>query len=200
MIYFRDVIYLYEMVSTHNDVLSNRLDQYNISQEFVVDLVEAYPLVLEYVPYQYKTQTMCDSAVSKDQYRSSEMCQKAGKKLDKKKYIIKMSFKFGQITITSKDFHKKKQITDINTIDLDRIIVSDPLSCNNGKDRKYIIGYETDAGITALYIKTPKNIFSPGVKQYNENSPYTMGFDLDEHKNWLEQYKKNMESCRSTNI
>ena len=100
-----------------------------------------------------------------------------------------MSFKFGQVSVSSKDFYKRKQFTDLFSLDYDKVVVSDPIQCNNGKDKRYIIGYETSNGIIPLYIKTPKNVFSNGVGQYSKNSTYTMSFDLDAHKDWLEKYK-----------
>ena len=51
------------------------------------------------------------------------------------------SFKFGQIEVASKDFHKERQITDISTIDVNKVVLSDKVSCNNGKDWRYIVGY-----------------------------------------------------------
>ena len=100
-----------------------------------------------------------------------------------------MSFKFGQVSVSSKDFYKRKQITDLFSLDYDKVVVSDPIQCNNGKDKRYVIGYETSNGIIPLYIKTPKNVFSNGVRQYSDNSAYTMSFDLDAHKDWLEKHK-----------
>ena len=41
-----------------------------------------------------------------------------------------------------------------------------------------------------LFIKTPKNIFSFGVSQYDKNSAYTMLFNVSEEKKWVRQYKK----------
>ena len=76
------------------------------------------------------------------------------------------SFKFGQIEVASKDFHKEKQITDIFTIDVNKVVLFDKVSCNNGKDWRYIVGYQVDGEtIVPLFIKTPKNIFSYGVSQ-----------------------------------
>ena len=98
-----------------------------------------------------------------------------------------MSFKFGQVNVSSKDFYKRKQFTDLFSLDYDKVVVSDPIQCNNGKDKRYVIGCET--GIIPLYIKTPKNVFSNGVRQYSENSAYTTSFDLDAHKDWVEKYK-----------
>ena len=105
-----------------------------------------------------------------------------------KKHIInKMSFKFGQVIVSSKDFYKRKQITDLFSLDYEKVMLSEPIQC--GKDKRYDIGYETSNGIIPLYIKTPKNVFSNGVMQYNENSAYTMSFDLDGRKDWLEKYE-----------
>ena len=41
-----------------------------------------------------------------------------------------------------------------------------------------------------LFIKTPKNIFSYGVSQYDKNSAYTMSFNVSEAEEWVAQYKK----------
>ena len=90
-----------------------------------------------------------------------------------------MPFKFGQVNVSSKDFYKRKQFTDLFSLDYDKVVVSDPIQCNNGKGKGYVIGYETSNGIIPLYIKAPKNVFSNGVRQYSENSAYTMSFDLD---------------------
>ena len=83
-----------------------------------------------------------------------------------------MSFKFGQVSVSSKDFYKRKQFTDLFSLDYDKVVVSDPIQCNNGKDKRYVIGYETNNGIIPLYIKTPKNVFSNGVRKYCEFSVY----------------------------
>ena len=48
---------------------------------------------------------------------------------------------FGQIEVTTKDFYGQRQITDIFTIDVNKMLVSDQVSCNNGKDFRYIAGY-----------------------------------------------------------
>ena len=41
-------------------------------------------------------------------------------------------FKFGQKEVTAKDLYMQKQITDILTINLNKLVVSDKVSCNNG--------------------------------------------------------------------
>ena len=44
--------------------------------------------------------------------------------------------------------------------------------------------------LISLFIKTPTNIFSYGLSQYNENSAYTMSFNVCDGKEWVPQYKK----------
>ena len=98
--------------------------------------------------------------------------------------------KFGQKEVTTKDFYGQRQITDIFTIDVNKVVVSDKVSCNNGKDCRYIVGSQVDGVAIPLFIKTPKNIFSYGVSQYDKNSAYTMSFNVSEAKEWVSQYKK----------
>ena len=99
-------------------------------------------------------------------------------------------FKFGQTEVTTKDFHKQRQITDIFTINMNKLVVSDMVPCNNGKDCRYIVAYQVDEALIPLFIKTPKNGFSHGVSQYDKNSAYTMSFNVSKEKEWISQYKK----------
>ena len=71
--------------------------------------------------------------------------------------------KLGQTEVTIKDFYRQREITDIFTIDVNKAMVSDKVSCNNGKDRRYIVGFQLDGGLVPLFIKTPRDIFSYGV-------------------------------------
>ena len=98
--------------------------------------------------------------------------------------------KFGQKEVTTKDFYGQRQITDIFTIDVNRMVVSDKVSCNNGKDCRYILGYQIDGASVPLFIKTPKDIFSYGVSQYDKTSACTMFFNVSEKKVRVAQYKK----------
>ena len=98
--------------------------------------------------------------------------------------------KFGQKEVTTKDFYGQRQITDIFTIDVNKLVVSDKVPCNNGKDCRYIVGYQVDGALVPLFIKTPKNIFSYGVSQYDKNSAYTMSFNFFEEIGWVSRYKK----------
>ena len=75
-----------------------------------------------------------------------------------------------------------KQITDIFMIDVNRVVISDKVPCNNGKDCRYIVGNQVDEGLVPLFIKAPRNIFSYGVSQYDKNSAYKMSFNVFEEK------------------
>ena len=98
--------------------------------------------------------------------------------------------KFGQKDVTTKDFYEQRQITDIFMIDVNKVVVSDKVPCNNAKDCCYTVVYQVDRALIPLFIKTPKNIFSYGVSQYNKNSAYTMSFNVSEEKEWVFKYKK----------
>ena len=70
------------------------------------------------------------------------------------------------------------------------MVVSDKVSRNNRKNCRYIVGYQVDETPIPLFIRTPRNTFSYGVSQYDENSAYTMSFNVSEEKEWVPQYKK----------
>ena len=67
-----------------------------------------------------------------------------------------MMFKLSQKEFATKDFYKQRQITDIFTIDINKLVVSDKVPCNNGKNYRYIAGYQVDGVLIPLFIKTPK--------------------------------------------
>ena len=70
------------------------------------------------------------------------------------------------------------------------MVLSEKVPCNNGKDWRYIAAYHVDGEtIIALFIKTPKNIFSYDVSQYDRNSAYTMSFNVSEVPEWVFQYR-----------
>ena len=60
-------------------------------------------------------------------------------------------FKFGQKEVAAKDFYRQRQITDILTINVNRVVVSDKVSFNNGKDCRYIVGYQVSGALITLY-------------------------------------------------
>ena len=103
-----------------------------------------------------------------------------------KKCTINM-YKFGQKSISSKDFNSEYQIT--RDVDLEKIRVSEGVVANKC-DIRYTIGYEVEPGvIVPLYIKTPKNCFSSGVSRYDERSPWRMGFNVEEYEAWVQEYQ-----------
>ena len=68
-------------------------------------------------------------------------------------------------------------MTDIFTIDVIKVVLSDKVPSNNGKDWRYVVGYQVDGEtIILLFIKMSKDIFSYGVSQYDKNSAYIMSF------------------------
>ena len=83
-------------------------------------------------------------------------------------------FKFGQKEVTTKYFCGQRQITD-------------KVPCNNGKDCRYIVGYQVYGVLIPLFIKAPKNVFSYGVLQYDKNSACTMSFNVFGEKEWVLQ-------------
>ena len=99
-------------------------------------------------------------------------------------------FKFSQKEVTAKDFYRQTQITDLFTIDISKVVVSDKVPCNNGKDCCYIVGYQVDEALIPLSIKTSKNIFSYGVSQHDKNSAYAMSFNVFEAREWVLQCNK----------
>ena len=46
--------------------------------------------------------------------------------------------------VTAKDFYGQREIADIFTIDANKVVVSDKVPCNIGKDWRYIVGYQVD--------------------------------------------------------
>ena len=98
--------------------------------------------------------------------------------------------KFGQSEVTTKDFYGQRQITDIFTVDINKAVFSDKVPCNNGKDSLYILGYQANKVTVPLFIRTPKNVFSYGVSQYDENFAYTMSFNVSEEKEWCLNIKR----------
>ena len=73
------------------------------------------------------------------------------------KYVVKMfSFNFGK-----KDFYKQIQVSNILTINVNKIVLSNKVPNKNDENQRFILGYQVDGEtIIPLFIKAPKNIFS----------------------------------------
>ena len=52
--------------------------------------------------------------------------------------------KFVKKEVTTKDFYGQRQITDIFTSDINKVVISDNVQCNNGKGCRYTVGYQAD--------------------------------------------------------
>ena len=98
--------------------------------------------------------------------------------------------KFSQKEVITKDFYGQRQITGIFTINVNKMVVSDKVSCNNGKGHRYIVGYQVNGALIPLFIRTPKQCFSYGVSQYDKNSAYKMSFNISRAKERVSQYEK----------
>ena len=186
----------------------NKHDQSNFrTQEMCNEVVHTMPKVICSISDCFKTQDMCKKVVQKDQgmlkyvpdlYRVGLVCSYGPLDLRFAHKTIKIFLKehvtmlrFGHTGVTTKDFFGQRQTTAIFTIDLNKVVViSDEVPCNNGKDFHYIVGYQADGVLIPLFIKTPKDILSYGVSQYDKNSAYTISFNVSEEEAWKTQYKK----------
>ena len=91
-----------------------------------------------------------------------------------------------QFGINCKDLCKSKRMSDIYSLYLDKIVVSNSIPCSKGKHQRYVVGYEDDDGeIVPLYVKRSRKVFSYEAFPYSENSAWTMGFNLEDHEQWL---------------
>ena len=106
--------------------------------------------------------------------KSPRNVHKTIKKFPRKPIIKRDMLKFGQKEVTTKEFYGQRKITDIFMIDVNKLMVSDKVPCNNGKDCRYIVGYHVDEVLIPLFIKTPKNCFSYGVLRHDKNSAYNV--------------------------
>ena len=62
------------------------------------------------------------------------------------------------------------------------MVVSIKVPCNNGKNPRYIAGYQVDEALVSLFIKMPKDLSSCGVSQCDKNSAYTIPFNVSVEK------------------
>ena len=84
------------------------------------------------------------------------------------------SFKFCQKKIAFKDLSSKVGHWLI-LIGVNKVMLSDSVSCSNRKDWWYIVGYQVNKETNIpLFIKTSENILRYGVTQYDKNAAYRM--------------------------
>ena len=87
-------------------------------------------------------------------------------------------FKIGSIEVSYKNFRNPSQVTDKFSIEVNKVVLSDKVSCNKGKDWEYVVGFQVDGESIYHCIKIRKIIFSYGVSQRNINSSYTMYYTI----------------------
>ena len=92
--------------------------------------------------------------------------------------------KFNNVKINKKEFHKSKQAIDLDSIDTDKIVVSDKFRPSE-ESYKYFIGYEEDEIVKPLCIILPQ---MNGYIKYFENGGKNMSFLIKNNEEW-EKYE-----------
>ena len=82
------------------------------------------------------------------------------------------TFKFQNIRINKKEFHKSKQPEDLASVNVDQIVISGKFK-HSDEGFKYFIGYKKDEIIKPLYIILPQ---MNGYIKYFENGSKNMSF------------------------
>ena len=63
--------------------------------------------------------------------------------------------------VAYKDFCKQRQVTENFSIGVNKVVLSDRVSCNKGKDYRYIVDYQEDSEtIITIFVKTSKKSLS----------------------------------------
>ena len=95
------------------------------------------------------------------------------------------TLKFNNIKFNKKEFHKSKQVIDLNLINVDQIVVSDRFR-HNDESFKYFIGYQEGEIVKPLCIILPQ---MDGYIKYFENGGKNMSFMIKDD-NILNKYNK----------
>ena len=82
------------------------------------------------------------------------------------------TLKFNNIRVNKKEFHKSKQVIDLDLINADQIVVSDKFKPSD-EGVKYFIGYQEDEIVKPLCIMLPQMM---GYIKYFENGGKNMSF------------------------
>ena len=93
------------------------------------------------------------------------------------------TLKFNNIRINKKEFHKSKQAIDLDSVDTDKIVISDKFKHREGF--KYFIGYQEDEIIKPLCIILPQ---MNGYIKYFDNGGKNMSFLIKNSEVW-EKYE-----------
>ena len=94
------------------------------------------------------------------------------------------TLKFNNIKINKKEFHKSKQVIDLDSVDTDKIVVSDRFR-HSEEGFKYFIGYQENERVKPLCITLPQ--MNAYIK-YFENGGKNMSFLIKNSEVW-EKYE-----------
>ena len=94
------------------------------------------------------------------------------------------TLKFNNIKINKKEFHKSKQVIDLDSITTDKIVVSDKFE-HSEEGYKYFIGSQEDEIVKPLCIILPQMI---GYIKYFDNGEKNMSFLIQNNEVW-EKYE-----------
>ena len=94
------------------------------------------------------------------------------------------TLKCNNVKINKKEFHKSKKPIDLDSVDTDKIVVSDKFR-HNEKSFKYIIGYREDEIVKPLCIILPQ---MNGYIKYFENGGKNMSLSIKNNEVW-EKYE-----------
>ena len=95
------------------------------------------------------------------------------------------TLKFNNIKVNKKEFHKSKQAIDLDSVDTDKIVVSDKFK-HSEEGFKYFIGYQEDEIFKPLCIILPQ---MNGYIKYFENGGKNMSLSIKNSEVW-EKYEE----------
>ena len=87
------------------------------------------------------------------------------------------TLKFNNIKVNKKEFHKSKQAIDLDSVDTDKIVVSDKFK-HSEEGYKYFIGYQEGEIVKPLCIILPQ---MNGYIKYFENGGKNMSFMIKDN-------------------
>ena len=90
------------------------------------------------------------------------------------------TLKFNNVKVNKKEFHKSKQEIDLDSVDTDKIVVSDKFK-HSEEGYKYFIGYQEDQINQPLCIILPQMY---GYIKYFENSGKNMSCLIKNNEVW----------------
>ena len=90
------------------------------------------------------------------------------------------TLKFNNIKVNKKEFHKSKQAIDLDSVDTDKIVVSDKFK-HSEESYKHFIGYQEDEIVKSLCIILPQ---MDGYIKHFENGGKNMSFLIKNSELW----------------